>query len=63
MAATHSTLHFGSGNSLKVVETIAAITATPPPEPVIWPIGVTVTDANGHKLWVSLTGVEWIEPS
>lgn len=61
MAATHSTLHFASGSSLKVVETVADIMAMHPPP--AWPAGVTVTNGAGAKLWVSLACVEWIEPA
>lgn len=64
MATTHTTLHFGSGSTLKVIETIAVITAmVPPPAEAVWPAGVTVTDANNRKLWCSLARVEWMEPA
>lgn len=66
MAATHSTLHFGSGSTLKVVEVIAEITALVLPPALalpVWPSGVLVTDASSRKLWVNLGRVEWIEPS
>lgn len=62
--ATHSQLHFPSGSSLKVVETIAQITAMLPPAPplAVWPSGILAQTANGEKVWVSLSMVEWIEP-
>lgn len=64
MALTlHSTLHFTSAKTLDVVETIAQIVAmVATPALAVWPAGVTVTAANGDKLWVALSRVEWIEP-
>lgn len=63
MALTlNSTIHFLSGQSLSVVETIAQIFSLCPQ--AVWPQGsaVTLTIANGDKLWVALANVQWIEP-
>lgn len=54
---THSTVHFPSGRTLDVVETIAQICAATPP---LWP--GTLTLASGLKVYVNLPGIEWIEP-
>jgi hypothetical protein len=64
MALTmHAQLHFTSSATLKVAETIAQITAVvAPTPPACWPAGVTLTVANGDKLWVALSRIEWIEP-
>ena len=64
MALTaHSTLHFASGHTLDVVETIAQICAIAPAG-APYPYGLTValTIVSGAKVWVNLIAVEMIEP-
>lgn len=63
-----TTLHFISGKTLDVVETMAQIWAAAPTS-LVYPAAaaainnaVTLTVANGSKVSVALSRVEWMEP-
>lgn len=68
MAAMSTSIHFASGATLDVAETIAQIWALAP-QNLTFPAGaaltactVQLTIANGAKVTVCLTRVEWMAP-
>lgn len=68
MALTlQTTLHMRNGQALSVVETIAQVVSACPAN-LVFPAGVAMllavqlTVANGSKVWVSLSAVDWMEP-